>query len=100
MNRYDAFAHEKVAVDAVTSLTAATYAPAGGIAARRAIITCETDAVRCCWDGSTPAADVGHLFPVSAKINEVLVLEGLNNIRNFKAIKVTLAAVLRATYER
>lgn len=90
------FTEESITVG-VTSvgLTAATFAPANAIEARYALITVETDAIR--WYASGTAADAsGHL----TNNGDVIELQGNENVRNFRAIRVTANATIRVSYGR
>jgi len=94
----DAFAYEKITVGAtVASLSSTEYQPSGEVAAHRAVITCEDATCRYRYDGVDPTATEGHqLTP-----GNVIELEGINNIRRFRAIRDTATdSVLRITYER
>ena len=64
---------------------------------KRALITAETAQLRYRYDGTDPASDEGHpLNPM-----DVLVLEGVKNLKNFKAIRTgDTSAVLKVTFER
>src|SRR3990167_1883837 len=92
----DLFAFETITVSS-TSIggTAATYEPdAGG--AQYALFTLETEAIRGRADGTAPTASVGHLVTAGG----VIEIHGINTIRNFRAIRVTTDATLRASYGR
>lgn len=61
------------------------------------IYTVETGNLRFRTDGTAPTATEGHLL----YIGDVLVVEGLTDIRNFKAISTTSGtSTLRISYKR
>ena len=94
---FRAFAFETISVTTVKSLTASSYQDTDGNAARRAIITVEAARISYRWDGGTPTSSVGH----TANPNDVILVVGGTNIRNFKAIKKDSATpTLRITFER
>lgn len=70
-------------------LTAAEY-----LGYNQALVTVETDAVRYRIDGTDPTATEGHL----AIVGSVIVLESLDEITNFNAIRVTTDATIRVSY--
>lgn len=101
------FAFERISgisTAAVVTLTAATYGhySATGdnrVPARAAIISVEVDSIRYTTDGTTPttgASGVGH----RANPDDVITLEGLQEIKNFKMIGETATAVVSVTYLR
>lgn len=95
----DAFAYESVTVsNAVVTLTAATHTPTGAASARLAIITVEDQSLRYTYDGTVPdASAVGH----QAKADTTIALAGINNIRRFKAIRVSgTDSKIKVTYLR
>ena len=94
----DAFAKETLAVSSsVVTLTAATYSPGGGLrSAQYAFITVETNPIRWWCTGDNPTTTQGHL----AAVGDIILLEGVNNVRNFKAIRSTADATIQASYSR
>ena len=92
------FAYEAIAVsNSAKSFTTATYAPATYGPASRAFVTVETDQIRWTCDGSTtPTSTVGHL----ANEGDVIEIEGIQNIGNFKCIRVTTDASINVSYSR
>jgi len=63
----------------------------------RLIITVESAQIRYTYDGTAPTSTLGHL--VNAQ--DVLIVEGLSNMKNFKAIRTTANnGKLVVTYER
>lgn len=63
--------------------------------ARKAFLTLETDQIRFTLDGATtPTSTVGHLLAVG----DTLVLNGVEELQRFKAIRVTNDASLKVTY--
>ena len=91
-----AFASERLTVGGTAvGLTSATYAPASG-PARSAFITVETDQIRFTLDGTTPTSSRGHVIDAGGS----LVLQGIEEIRAFKAIRVTNSAPIEVTYKR
>ena len=91
------FAFETVTVsNSAVSLTAATYAPAGGVRAEKAFITTEGE-IRYRYDNNDPTASVGHIL----KDGNFLILTGIHQIQMFRAIRnSTTDATLEVTYER
>lgn len=62
----------------------------------KAFITNATAQIRFCYDGTDPTSTVGHLM----EAGDSLVLEGLDNLSKFKAIRTgTTSGVLSVTYE-
>ena len=76
--------------------TVAKYAPTGGDPGILAQCTVEDDAVRVRTDGLAPTATVGDLWPVGSKF----YVCGLQNLKNFRVIRVTGDADLSCTYYR
>lgn len=98
-----AFARETVTVDATVggvALTAATYAPVGQQAARRAVMTLETAPIRVSVvSASAPTASSGDL--VQPGVYGGIEVGGLADIQNFRAIRTTATSgVLQVTYYR
>jgi hypothetical protein len=62
--------------------------------ANRAMVTVETSALRYRVDGNDPTASVGIL----AYVGDVIVLEDFNEIRLFKAVKVTDDSTITVDY--
>lgn len=91
-----AFADEKITVNTAVGFTTATYAPTPGNPAFRALVTVETDQVRFRYEGTDPTSSVGHLLDPGDRI----VIEGYDNIKNARFIKITNNATLQVTYER
>lgn len=91
------FAFETVTV-AGTAIggTSGTYAPATYGPACRAFITVEIASLRWRCDGTDPTATVGHL----AIANDSIEIEGIANVANFKAIRVTDSATIQISYSR
>jgi hypothetical protein len=61
---------------------------------RKAMITVETDQIRYWVDGNDPSASAGHLL----EAGDAVVLETRNEIKHFKAIRVTLDATCQVSY--
>ncbi len=93
-----AFAYEAIPVsNTAIGFTTATYAPTTYGPAHRAFVTVETDQIRWTCDGSTtPTNEIGHL----ANVGDAIEIEGIKNVANFKAIKVTNNASLKVSYSR
>lgn len=106
-----AFARERLTVgNTVQTLTEATYIDAAAAADNRrrasgAKITIETAAIRYTEEGTAPTsvtgagsgANLGHV----AAANDIIYLDGLNALRNFKAIRDTAGnATIEVTYYR
>ena len=92
------FAYEAVAIsNASKGFTSATYSPATYGPASRAFITVETDQIRWTCDGSTvPTSTVGHL----ANDGDIVIIEGINNVKNFRCIRVNTDASIKVSYSR
>jgi len=64
--------------------------------AQRAFVTVENAQIRYRYDGTNPTTSEGHLLSPG----DVLIIEGYDNIKNFKAIRIgSNDATLRVTYE-
>ena len=59
-----------------------------------ALVTVETDQIRYTTDGTTPDASTGHLLDVG----DALELDNHDDIRRFKAIRVTTDATIQVSY--
>ena len=92
----DAFNFESVTVGSTSvGLTQTAFNPPYLPKAQYALITVETDQIRWRYNGGA-ATSTSHL----ANVGDVIELEGINNIQNFRAIRVTADAAIRVTYER
>lgn len=78
------------------SLTEATYDPTPGPGAAYTLMSVEADQIRFRLDGTAPTATVGHLV----NVGDTIELHGNDNIRNFRAIRVTADATLTVSYAR
>ena len=77
--------------------TASKYLPSDGSRkATTALLTVEGDSLRFRLDGTAPTAAIGHLVPAGGS----LTLEGYDNIKNFRAIRVTTDATVRVSFMR
>jgi hypothetical protein len=101
-----AYAYERIVAGSATAtgdahvFTTGTYDVTGGYPAR-AIVEVSAASVRYLVEGTVPTTAVGF----TADNNTVFTVEGLNNIRNFKAIRESASAgatdaVLIVVYER
>ena len=83
-----------------TALTETVYDSATAAApaahASFALLTVENDQIRWFADGTTPTASFGHLTNAGDSIE----LCGPNQIRNFRAIRVTTNAIVQVSYGR
>lgn len=59
-----------------------------------ALVTVETDQIRYQTDGTDPDATTGHLLDPG----DVLELDNYDDIRRFKAIRVTATATIQVSY--
>lgn len=93
-----AMGHESITVAATAvGFTSATITPTTGRPCSRAFVTAETAQMRYTYDGTTPTSAVGHLLDVG----DVLAVEGITNVVNFKAIRTTASSgTLMCTYDR
>ncbi len=90
---YAFYAYESVTVShASKNLTVATYSYA-----HKALISCETNAIRFTLDGTNipTSAGVGHRL----EVGQILNLNNTNELRNFRAVRASAVdAVLKVTY--
>ena len=97
---YEIFADESITVSSTSiGFTAATYDPVAGDnrgQATYAFCTVESNSIIVRFTGG--AASTGNLLTVTT--SDQLILHGAGNIRNFRAIRVTNDATLRAAYGR
>lgn len=93
-----AFAYESITVSTVAiGFTLATLRPTTGREAASAFVTSEDDVIRWRMDGTNPTTTEGHVLAV----NSQLLIEGINNIRSFRAIRdAGTDVVLKVTYTR
>lgn len=90
----DPLDHEELTIsNSALGFTAGTIQQAAGNAAV-AVVTVETDQIRYWVDGSTPTISSGHL----AEAGTSFTVCGLNSIKNFLAIRVTLDAAIKASF--
>lgn len=88
---YDASAKEILTIGS----TATTFTAATIVNCKAAFMTVESASIRIWMDGSTPTATEGHLI----SDGDPFVVRGVNNLRNFKAIRVTgTDATVMVTY--
>lgn len=96
---YSMFAFESITVStASVGLTEATFDPVGQTnrgGASYAYITVETDSIRARADGGA-ATSASHL----ATTADTVTIYGQENVRNFRAIRVTNDATIRVSYGR
>lgn len=95
----DAFAFEQLTVStAAVPFTVATYAPTGGIPAKAAYVTVETQPIRYKFSGGTaPSSSVGHLGAASGWF----VVVGSTNVANFRMIRQSSSdSTVNVTYLR
>lgn len=78
---------------AALGFTAGVVQQAAGNAAI-AVVTVETDSIRYWVDGSTPTSSSGHLAPADSSFT----ICGLNSIKNFLAIRVTLDSAIKVSF--
>jgi len=91
---YDPFDFEKITVsNVVKTLTASKYSSAGAKSIR-ALITVEDAQIYYSTHGADPDADVGHI----ANPFDALLLENLEQVSNFRAVRITDDAILKVTY--
>lgn len=92
------FAYETLNVwgDVDVRLSSSVYAPSNGSAATAAVITVEKDAIRYRTEGGSPEFGNGHMVMPG----EILKLESLYAISNFRARAIGGGAVIRVTYLR
>jgi len=92
------FATETLVVtNSVQVLSPSKFAPSttsGG--ASSAFITNDGDALRYFYDGTTPSSTLGHKLADGG----ILVLNGQNQMENFKCFRVTTDTTITVTYER
>lgn len=97
IGEFDAYTKEIITVNTVIGITDSLLQNSGQPPVRRAVLTIEVDQIRYWVDkDSTPTAAEGHLL----NPDDVLEIEGINNIRNLKMIKVTNDATVMCTLFR
>lgn len=90
------FAFETITVSSTAvGFTSATYNPATG-AAKRALLSCETNPIRFRYDGTNPTTTVGHALAAATMIN----ITGGNAISQFRMIASGSDSTCSVTYER
>ena len=92
----DAYAFETITVaDTAKGFTTGTWT--GGERTHvRAVMTVSGGMMRYRYDGDDPTASVGHLL----SHGDMLIIEGMVNVTNFKAIRVgSQSGTLSTTYE-
>lgn len=93
----EAFAREQLSVSTVASLTAATFQEAGKVPAIAAYLTVSDGIVCYRVDGTNPPAALAeHVLAPGGYI----LLTGINNLRNFRAIALSGTVTLQVTYFR
>lgn len=63
---------------------------------KRVFITSETASMRYTYDGTAPTSSLGHLLLPT----DTLIIEGIENMTNFRAIRTGTSGKLCVTYER
>ena len=90
------FAFETITVSSTAvGFTSATYNPAAG-KAKRAQMTCETNAIRYRYDGTAPTTTVGHVLAAGGALSVL----GDPAIDNFRMIASGSDATCSVTYEK
>ncbi len=96
----DAVAYEAITIDGTAggvALTSTMIQPTAGIHRLSALISIETAQIRYRYDGGAPTATEGHV----AEAGDILVVNGVNNLKNFRAIRTTgVSATARVTYHQ
>jgi len=88
---YSPISFEKITVS--TSSIPFTTIPSTPIC-RAVMVTVETDQVRFRVDGSAPDSTTGHLL----NVGDILMLENVTMIANFRVIRVTTDATIQVSY--
>jgi hypothetical protein len=92
--------YESIAVSTVvktfTSSKILRDSSIGRIKASKAVFRVEGDAIRFTIDGTTPAAATGML----AAVDDIVTIEGEEDVASFKAIRVTTNATIKPIYFR
>lgn len=93
------YAYESLTVSSTAvGLTASKYTQTSAtlptISAKFALITVEDDAIRFRTDGTDPTTTEGHKLAAG----DTLLLDCWDDIRRFKAIRVTTDAKIRVSY--
>lgn len=97
-NWAEAFNQEQLTVSSTAiGFTSAKYFPTDGTRpANKAIVTVDpTNAIRWTMDGTTPTASVGHYL-----VGGTIEIDGYNNIKKFRMIRVSVDASVSATFLR
>lgn len=96
----DAFAFERLTIDNNANgvaCTAATFAPSGNRAASCARMVCDTQPISYREDGTAPVAAQA----IQRAVGDEWLVWGINNIKNFKAIRNNAAnGYIAVTYYR
>ncbi len=82
---FSSYESETISVDTVIGITNTLLQQEGKPPVKKAICSLEGAPIRFWLDGTAPTASLGHLV----NPGDVFEIEGINNIRNFKAIKVS-----------
>lgn len=88
---FTAIGFEEISLDAVKGVTTKV----GDVDVYKVFISVETQAIRYCYDGTTPTASKGH--PVAA--GGSFTVYGFENVANLRMISQTGTAVLDVTLE-
>jgi len=93
----EAFAYEAITVSGTPiGFTRSVVVPTDSLPGAAAMFSVETATVRFRVDGSDPSSSVGHLLA----IGDVITVYGVNNLINFRGVKVGSDASLLVTYMR
>ena len=87
---YSAFGHQKLTVGA----TAVGFTVPAGPQVRSVILSCETNSIRFWVDGTDPDSSTG----IKLNDGDLLELDNVDNIKNFKAIRISADATLQIEY--
>lgn len=96
IDEFDAYNKEIITVNTVIGVTDSLLQNSDQPAVKKAVLTIESDQIRYWVDTSVPTNTEGHLLDPG----DVLEIEGINNIRNLKMIKVTNDATVMCSLFR
>lgn len=96
IGEFDAYEKEIITVNTIIGITDTLLQVESQPPIKKAVLTIEVDQIRYWVNSSVPTASEGHLL----NPGDVLEIEGINNIRNLRMIKVTNNATVMVTLFR
>lgn len=99
LDSLETFDFEELSITSVaTGFTTSKIAPANAPSAKAAMCTVETNPAKHREDGTVPTTSVGQVWPVTTV--EPYVINGINDVRRFRAIATTGTTKLECSYLR